>query len=633
MKRILVIDESEVIRETLALILGREFNVSKRALRAGELPFVEASSEPIDLLIFGVAPQLGAETSHLVRFAAQLPFAVLFLVETKTTARAITEHGHLACLTKPFNPYELHQRVGELLARHAGSTRLRVFDRDDKPHELKRYIAYPYVSRSTASLVERFAAVRLPILIFGELGCGQDRVARGMRATQANPGFMVSMSAADVSVDYLAQKRVEISTKRMIDAAATTLLIEHLEKSSPATQSLLLDFLDEQEGQAAPLRYLTTASGELLEHVYRGEFLEALYYKLATLTLKLLPLRERCEDIPALAQWFARRYAVMLAVSEAEFSPQALSQLMNYLWFGNLKEMETVIARTLTVSGGGRIEAGDLIFDFRGDDRVASGGVFSPEMPPDMAMDLPSDQPRLQVYTGALAGAGSVNGHGQTVDLSLVIHELAHELKNPMVTIKTFAQLLGDRYEDENFRARFQEIVGGDIERMDDLLEAMIEFADFSRPKRTKISLAEKLRIAASDLHQEAVKRQCRFGWKGDGVGHEISADESQLAYILKNLLMAALSQVKMGSEIEIDTGRAGAVTLAYLREGARVASITHYLGGALGEPNTGILPLRILLAKQLIERNGGSLVINHSDPEKDLLRLEFPIGEHGKET
>jgi DNA-binding NtrC family response regulator len=632
MKRILVIDESEVIRETLALILGREFTVSKRALRAGELPFVEASSEPIDLLIFGVAPQLGAETSHLVRFAAQLPFAVLFLVETKTTARAITEHGHLACLIKPFNPYELHERVGELLARHAGATRLRVLDHDEKPHELKRYIAYPYVSRSTASLVERFAAVRLPILIFGEIGCGQDRVARGMRAAQPNPGFTVLMSGADVSVDYLAQKRIEISTKRMLDTT-TTMLIENLEKSSPATQSLLLDFLDEQEEQGTPLRYLTTASGELLERVYRGEFLEALYYKLATLTLKLLPLRDRCEDIPALANWFARRYAMVLAASEAEFSPQALSQLMNYLWFGNLKEMETVIARTLAVCGGGRIDAGDLVFDFQGADRGASLGVFSPQIQSDMTMDLPSDQPRLQVYTGSLAGASSANGHGQTVDLSLVIHELAHELKNPMVTIKTFAQLLGDRYEDENFRARFQEIVGGDIERMDDLLEAMIEFADFSRPKRTKVSLAEKLRIAVSELHQEAVKRQTRFAWKGDGVGHEISADESQVSYILKNLLLAALSQVKMGSEIEIDTVRAGVATFIYLREGARVASITHYLGGASGEPNAGILPLRILLAKQLVERNGGSLAINHSDPEKDLLRLEFPLGEHGKET
>ena len=80
-------------------------------------------------------------------------------------------------------------------------------------------------------------------------------------------------------------------------------------------------------------------------------------------------------------------------------------------------------------------------------------------------------------------------------DLNVVIHELAHEFKNPMVTIKTFAQLLGERYQDENFRARFQEVVGNDIERMDDLLEVLIEFADFAKPRSSKVALSEKLRI------------------------------------------------------------------------------------------------------------------------------------------
>ncbi|MBM2806451.1 MAG: hypothetical protein HW419_4344 [Deltaproteobacteria bacterium] len=633
MKRILVIDESEVIRETLALILGREFIVSKRSLGTGELPFVEASAEPIDLLILGVAPHFGAEAGNLVRLAAQLPFAVLFLVDTKSTARAITAHGQITCLIKPFNPHELHERVGELLARRAGSTQLRAFVHDEKPRDLSRYIAYPYVSRSTASLVQRFSATHLPLLVFGEMGCGQERVARGIRALQVKPGFPAYLNAADVSADYLAQKRVEISAQRMINGAAPTLLVENLDKSLPTSQSLLLDFLEEQEEKVGPLRYLTTANGDLLERVYRGEFLETLYYKLATLTLKLLPLRQRCEDIPALAGWFAGRYAAMLSVSAPEFSPQAVSQMMNYLWFGNLNEMETVIARTLAVCGGGRIEASDLVFDFRGDAQGASLGAFSPAVESDTAMNPQFDQPRLQVYTGPISANSSANGHGKMLDVSVLIHEIAHELKNPMVTIKTFAQLLGDRYEDENFRARFQEIVGADIERMDDLLEVMIEFADFSRPKRTKISLGERLRTAAIDLHHEAAKRQTRFVWTGDGAGHDISADESHLGYILKNLFLAALSEAKMGSEIEIDSARAGVVTLAYLREGARVSSITHYLGGAWGEPHAGILPLRILLAKQLVERNGGSLAIDQSDPEKDHMRLEFPIGEHGKET
>src|SRR6185503_15526617 len=103
MKRILVIDESEVVRETLALILGSEFAIVKRPLHASEFPVADARE--VDLLIFGVTPQLGSETASLLRFAARLPFAVLFLVESKSIASEIQTKAEVACLTKPFNPY------------------------------------------------------------------------------------------------------------------------------------------------------------------------------------------------------------------------------------------------------------------------------------------------------------------------------------------------------------------------------------------------------------------------------------------------------------------------------------------------------------------------------------------------
>src|SRR5574341_1001917 len=115
MKRILVIDESEVVRETLALILGREFAVSKRPLGAQGLPHAD-STEEVDLLILGISPQYGVETANLVRFAAQLPFAVLLLVDSKSTARSIGDRQQVGCLAKPFNPYELQEMVGRLLA-------------------------------------------------------------------------------------------------------------------------------------------------------------------------------------------------------------------------------------------------------------------------------------------------------------------------------------------------------------------------------------------------------------------------------------------------------------------------------------------------------------------------------------
>ena len=74
-------------------------------------------------------------------------------------------------------------------------------------------------------------------------------------------------------------------------------------------------------------------------------------------------------------------------------------------------------------------------------------------------------------------------------------------------------------------------------------------------------------------------------------------------------------------------------MAISYLREGARLSSIAHYLDKASAYSNESILPLRVLLAKHLLERNGGRFGIDPSDGERETLRMEFPIAEHRKES
>ena len=622
MKRILVIDESEVIRETLALILGREFVVVKRPHAGGSLSFSDADSE-VDLLILGLSPTIGVESSALLRFAARVPFAVLFLVDSKSVARAIQDRDKIGCLAKPFNPFELKEKVGRLLSRRNVQSKNIPWP-ENRQHQL-RYLEFPYLGRAAASLVHRFAVTRLPLLILGENGCGQERVARAVHSRETLPALCVSLNAGEIGTDYLAQKSLEISCNGGFHEGVITLLIENLEKVLPAGQSALLNFLEEDK--MGDWRLLTTARADLLEKVYQGEFLEALYYKLATLTLKLPPLRDRKEDIPALADWFGRVYAKTVGLGEVTFSADASERLVNYLWFGNLHEMETVVARTLVIRRKRLIEAADLIFDFSEERELdlPEFEEFVPsEAPPKKELKLVTAHPAVHNRSSAESGSG--NGHTRSVDLHALIHELAHELKNPMVTIKTFAQLLSDRYQDEDFRARFEDVVGDDIERMDDLLETMIEFADFSQPRATKVPLEEKLRTALKEISEECDKRQARFHWKGNGYNREIRTDEAQLQYILKNVLLAILSQAKMNTEIEIDVEKQGCVAISYLREGARVASIGHYFNTSSPTAEEITVPLRILLAKQLVERNGGRMAMDHSNSERDTLRMEFPI-------
>jgi DNA-binding NtrC family response regulator len=623
MKRILIIDESEVIRETLALILGRDYIVSKRTLGDKQFRLADAHQE-CDLLIIGVAPQLGWEAVSLARFSAQLPCAVLFLVDSKSAARDLSESSEIACLPKPFNPYELHARVGQLLARQRNVSRP-IISAGEAASRLHRYLEFPYVSRSVASVVQRFAQTGLSILISGELGCGQENVARAIQTLQPDASIGVSFNVAEMSAEQLRRTSTELARCRQLDASAPILLIHNLDQCHTTDQSSLLRFLEEQDERDVPVRCLTTATGDLLERVYGNRFLAPLYYRLAMLTLKLPSLRERSEDIPLIAEWFARSHASALRLVTPTLSTEAQERLKNYFWFGNLNELETVVVRTLALSGGGAIDADDLVFDFGGDPLV---GVKPFEMARSASAPTNSlAQPKLAVYNASSRANGSVDIESTPIELSVVIHELAHELKNPMVTIKTFAQLLGDRYQDENFRARFQEIVGDDIERMDDLLEVMIEFADFAEPKPQSVALGEKLLSIARDIQTEAAKRQTRFEWKRHSPEQEIRSDESQLTFILRNVMLAVLSQAKLGSEITIDMARRGAITIAYLRESARVASITRYLKETAAQTNGGTLPLRILLAQQLVERNGGRFSIDQSAPDQDIFRLEFPIG------
>lgn len=626
MKRILVIDESEVIRETLALILGREFAVVKRPLGSREFSVAD-TREDVDLLIFGVTPHLGSEAAALLRFAAQLPFAVLFLVDSKTIARTIENKAEVACLTKPFNPYELHEKVGQLLARRASYAAPRHPAREPVD-EISAYLDFPFLSRSAASLVRRFSAARLPLMLSGEMGCGQDRVAEAVCRLEPMPMLRLSINAAEVTEEYLADLRMRLSAQASFRPISTTLLIQYLDKSSSAGQSLILSFVEEAAGKLGDIRYVTTANSELLEQVFRGEFLEPLYYRLATLILKLSPLRDRREEIPALARWLARSYARKLGLIEPEFSADAIRRLSTYFWFGNVNELETVIARTLAFHGKPHIDASDLLFDFSPEPQAEQARDFTEAALSEARVDVETGEPSFEIYGGSPPSSESANGHGKAADLNVVIHELAHELKNPMVTIKTFAQLLGERYQDENFRSRFQEVVGHDIDRMDDLLEMMIEFADFPKPRLARVSLAEKVRAVLTKIHGDSAKRQNRFELTGSDT-HEIQIDESQLEYILKNILKVTLAEAQFGSEIEIDVSRRGRLTIRYQHEGERVKSISRYLDEDNSHADERILPLRVLLAKHLLETNGGRFAVERHQDEKEILRLEFSLAEH----
>ncbi len=621
MKKILVVDESVAVRETLALILGREFLVVQRPL--GSRQNLMESDEQVDLLILGLSPAWTTESATLVRSVAAAPYAVLFLVDSRSTLHLPNpqDPNRIDCLAKPFNPYELKEKVGRLLSGPSGFVSL-VQRFVSRPGSSGRYLEFPYVSRAASALAQRYALGRMPILIYGEVGCGQESVARGMYEIERPEGSWLSLSCAALNGNRFADGIGQLIGNRVAHSPQLILFLNNIESLDPLAQASLLRWVEGEEDRGKGFWILSTARADLLERVYRGEFLDTLYYRLAALSLYLAPLRERRDEIPALAARVAQDCGDRLGLGQIGLTQGAVARLANYLWFGNLREMETVMARTLATHRKALVEADDLVFALGSEVELPLSSRAEEESRNGREKDLVEGHQKDK----RLAPAGMLNG--SAVDLTLVVNELAHELKNPMVTIKTFSQLLGDRYDDPVFRSRFREMVSGDIERMDDLLENLLDFSRMGQPAKQPISLLEQLRYVLEGVLPESKQRWINEQLMGMGEDTDVFVDPEHLRYCLKSVVRAAQFEAKRRGEVDIHTEREGTVVISYSHEGGRMFSLNQYLHPNAQPPDMDheAMSLRVILAKALIEKNGGKIKMERDNAGGVQVRVELPV-------
>jgi DNA-binding NtrC family response regulator len=619
MKSILVVDESRAVRETLVLLLGRDFRVVASAGREEELLALPA--DDVGLLILGVSPAWTKESVVSANVAGRFPCPILLLVDSKSSLPGFASADRMDWLAKPFSPYELREKVERLYASSATTGALAVAHQADT-RRFARYAEFPYVTVPVAAVAKRFAGAGLPILIEGELGSGQERVARALHSLNPNRGAWVSFFAPEISSDDLFER-----VGKAADSAGgwrTDLFFHSVDRMTPTQQMELATFLDEEEAKGRALWILSTAQEDLLKRVYEGDFLDALYYRLAPLKLRLQPLRDRPDDIPKLAAWFARDYAERLNLGAISLASDAEGRLRDYLWFGNAHELEGVMARTLAGVAKSRIEAVDLALTEA--EPVAVGTKGQPTEPRSTATSDPPREPVPSVtvpHDKTRPQPRPTNGDFPY--LRVLVNELAHELKNPMVTIKTFTQLLGDRFDDTAFRSRFQETVAGDVDRMDDLLEALLDFARFTHPVVEKVTVYTSMRRVLEEILPDCVRRGATVRWGKRAEGAEVFVDEAQFRYAFKNILHAVLAEIQPAAEIQIELESEGRITVGYEREGGRLGAASLYLDQDLATRDAEGWPLRVLLAKILLERNGGGIRVRYLDGGRVLIDAELP--------
>lgn len=377
--RLLLIDDDPNTLASLSRafrLAGYEAAVCDSAVRALEL----IRAERFDL-IFSDVVMPGKDGISLLEDlkAAGVTTPVVMIsgqANVETAVRA-TRLGAVDFLEKPLSTEKLLVTIENVL-------RLRQLE--DENRDLRRRLGKheiiwsgPVMERLMAQ-VERVAASESRVAIRGETGTGKELVARTIhQKSPRHAGPFVTLNCAAVPAELIESELFGHEKGSFTGAAARhigkfeqaaggTLFLDEIGDMPLAMQSKLLRVLEEGEiervGGDKPIpvdaRVVVATHRNLEEMVRQGSFRADLFHRIYVFPILLPPLRERVEEIPTLAEYFAEQVAAQNGWRTKHFSTEAMGILNRYAWPGNVRELRNVVERVLLLSTGEAITAEEV---------------------------------------------------------------------------------------------------------------------------------------------------------------------------------------------------------------------------------------------------------------------------------
>jgi nitrogen-specific signal transduction histidine kinase len=359
----------------------------------------------------------------------------------------------------------------------------------------------------------------------------------------------------------------------------------------------------------------------------QGKFSEDLYHQLNTLAIHIPPLRDRNKEISAIAQYILEEHSKKMKINKVAISHNVLNLLKSYWWPGNLRELEQVIIRSAIFSEGGNLMEKDLLFETENENNSfitflkKAGGSASEFKHP----NLPDEQ--------------------DANTLSLFLIELVHRIKNPLVSIKTFNQLLQDRFNDGEFRDQFYRIVTEDIEKIDSVLNGLLSYIKINTPIEKKNTVHFILEDVLRQHEIQLEDRKIRIFKKFQKDLPETAVHDEQLRYILNALLQYAVPSIPPNGSIgfltkSFEAERETAEDKKTIRrDGKYIEILIVFTGykkpsekfetvlGIQGSQKEEAVELELRLIKEIIQKNRGVMKfeVNEKTP-RTLISLKFPI-------
>jgi two-component system response regulator PilR (NtrC family) len=376
--RILIVDDEEVLRDVLEVVLRREgFDVVLAA--SGEEALSVLDSEEIDLVILDIMlPGIsGIDTLRSIRVSNPgLPVIVITAFSSIDGAIEAMKHGAFHYIPKPFKNEEVVLTVNKALEQRRLSTENERLKAElNEKYSWSNIIGKSEPMRKVFELIRLAAPSRSNILIIGESGTGKELVAKAIHhASPRARNAFVTVNSGSLPPELLESSLFghmkgaftgAIATKRGLFEVADggSIFLDEIGNINLETQAKLLRVIQEKEFMRlgsvetikVDVRIIAATNADLSKLMAEQRFREDLFYRLNVITITLPPLRRRREDIPMLVAHFLEKYAEENKRKVRELTPDAMRTLMDHSWPGNVRELENTIERAVVLCTGDRI--------------------------------------------------------------------------------------------------------------------------------------------------------------------------------------------------------------------------------------------------------------------------------------
>src|SRR5436190_13017451 len=382
--RILVVDDETAIREAIRMTLEYEgYRVDEA--RSGQDGLDKAGRTPYDAILLDIKMPVLDGIEVLENLKTQRIGAPVIMVSGHgdvSTAVECTKRGAFDFLEKPLNRDKLLLAVRNAVRQQKlEEENIELRDRVERDYQI---VGDSPPIKELRAQIELAAPTKATVLIQGESGSGKELVAREIhrRSSRAN-GMFVQVNCAAIPEELIESElfghekgsftgAVRKQTGKFVAADGGTIFLDEIGDMSLRTQAKVLRVL--QEGEVEPVgaatvikvdvRVIAATNKELTEEIKNGRFREDLYYRLNVIPIRTPPLRERRDDIPVLAEHFAKLFSEEHNYHVKTFTSAAKKALQDAPWRGNVRELRNMIERLVIMVPADKIDITDLPAEF-----------------------------------------------------------------------------------------------------------------------------------------------------------------------------------------------------------------------------------------------------------------------------